>query len=223
VRRRAPGVPLFQVEDPPLVDWRQPPAPDVVERLRRELGLGARPVVLYSGNFEPYQGVELLLEATPHVPGAQFLFMGGRSPEIERLRARAGDLGTSTRVVFAGTRPPAELPAFLALADVLCSPRVKGENTPFKIYTYLASGKPIVATRIATHTQLLDDSLAFLVEPSAEGIAAGLRQSLGQKDAARQRAERGLALVDREYSVERYREKIARAYAEVERAVGARG
>ncbi len=46
-------------------------------------------------------------------------------------------------------RPPSS-PAFLALADVLCSPRVKGENTPFKIYSYLASGKPIVATRIAT-------------------------------------------------------------------------
>jgi glycosyltransferase involved in cell wall biosynthesis len=223
VRRRAPDVPLFQVEDPPLVDRRHPPAPDRVESLRRELGLGALPVVLYSGNFEPYQGVELLLEATPLVPGAQFLFMGGRSPEIERLLARAGDLGTSARVVFAGTRPPAELPAFLALADVLCSPRVRGENTPFKIYTYLASGKPIVATRIATHTQLLDDSLAFLVEPSAEGIASGLRQSLGQKDAALQRAERGLALVDREYSLERYREKVARAYAEVERVVGARG
>jgi glycosyltransferase involved in cell wall biosynthesis len=223
VRRRAPDVPLFQVEDPPLVERRHPPAPDRVESLRRELGLGALPVVLYSGNFEPYQGVELLLEATPLVPGAQFLFMGGRSPEIERLLARAGDLGTSARVVFAGTRPPAELPAFLALADVLCSPRVRGENTPFKIYTYLASGKPIVATRIATHTQLLDDSLAFLVEPSAEGIASGLRQSLGQKDAALQRAERGLALVDREYSLERYREKVARAYAEVERVVGARG
>jgi glycosyltransferase involved in cell wall biosynthesis len=99
---------------------------------------------------------------------------------------------------------------------------VKGENTPFKIYTYLASGKPIVATRIPTHTQLLDDSLAFLVEPSAEGVASGLRQALEQKGEARARAERGLALVDREYSVERYREKVARAYAAIERAVAAR-
>ena len=44
--------------------------------------------------------------------------------------------------------------------DVLASPRRHGQNTPFKVFTYLASGKPLVATRIPTHTQLLDDSLA---------------------------------------------------------------
>ena len=222
VKRRAPGVAVFQVEDPPLVDRRQPPAPDEVESLRRGLSLGNGPVILYSGNFEPYQGVELMLEATPQVPGAQFLFMGGRALEIERLRQRAHDLGTGSRVFFSGTRPPSELPVFLTLADVLCSPRIKGENTPFKLYTYLASGKPIVATRIATHTQLLDDSLAFLVEPSAESVASGLRQALEQKAEARARAERGLALVEREYSAERYRAKVAHAYAEITRALGER-
>jgi len=223
VRRRAPGIAVFQVEDPPLVDRRHPPAPERVLALRRELALGSGPVVLYSGNFEPYQGVELLLEATPQVPGAQFLFMGGRLPEIERLRGLASEIGTGSRVFFSGTRPPAELPEFLGLADVLCSPRVKGENTPFKIYSYLASGKPIVATRIPTHTQLLDDSLAFLVEPSAEGVASGLRRALAESDEARARAESGLALVDREYSAERYREKLARAYSEIQRAVLDRG
>ena len=219
VKRRAPGVAVFQVEDPPLVDRRTPPAAEAVAALRRELGLGDGPVIVYSGNFEPYQGVELLLEAMQQVPGAQFLFMGGRPPEVERLKARAGAIGTGSRVFFSGTRPPSELPVFLALADVLCSPRVKGENTPFKIYSYLASGKPIVATRIPTHTQLLDDSLAFLVEPSAEAIASGLRQALEQKRDALARAERGLALVDREYSAPRYREKVARAYSQIERVV----
>ena len=219
VKKRAPGVAVFQVEDPPLVDRRNPPAREAVAKLRRELGLAQGPVILYSGNFEPYQGVELLLEATPRVPEAQFLLMGGRASEIDRFRARAQELGTGARVFFSGPRPPSELPVFLALADALCSPRVQGENTPFKIYTYLASGKPIVATRIATHTQLLDDSLAFLIEPSAEGVATGLRQALEQKEAARARAERGRALVDREYSLERYREKVARAYAGIERAV----
>lgn len=218
VKGRAPGLPVFQVEDPPLVDRRTPPAAAAVAALRRELGMGDEKVVLYSGNFEPYQGVELLLEAAPHVPAAQFLLMGGRPLEIDGLTARARALGAGSRVRFSGTRPPSELPAFLALADVLCSPRVKGENTPFKIYSYLASGKPVVATRIPTHTQLLDDSLAFLVEPSAAGLAAGLRQALEQEDEAAARAGRGLSLVEREYSVERYREKVARAYAEIGRA-----
>jgi len=222
VKRRAPGIAVFQVEDPPLVDRRHPPAAEAVLALRRELGLEAGPVVLYSGNFESYQGVELLLGATPAVPDARFLFMGGRPSEIERLKARARELGTGSRVFFSGTRPPSELPAFLALADVLVSPRVEGENTPFKIYSYLAAGRPIVATRIPTHTQLLDDSLAFLVEPTTEGLASGLRQALDNHDDARARADRGVALVDREYSVERYREKIARAYTEVASVIEAR-
>jgi glycosyltransferase involved in cell wall biosynthesis len=222
VKRRAPGLAVFQVEDPPLVDRRAPPAADAVASLRRELGLGDGPVVLYSGNFEPYQGVELLLDSAPLVPGARFLFMGGRPQEIEALRARAAAIGASARVFFSGTRPPSELAVFLSLADVLCSPRVKGENTPFKLYSYLASGKPIVATRIPTHTQLLDDSLAFLVEPSAQGVASGLRQALEQEGEARARAERGLGLVDREYSAERYREKVAHAYAEIARSLGDR-
>jgi glycosyltransferase involved in cell wall biosynthesis len=217
VRRRAPGVPVFQVEDPPLADRDQPPAAEAVAALRRDLGLSTLPVVLYSGNFEPYQGVPLLLEAMAGAPGAQLLLMGGEPHDLDAARGRASALGVGGRCVFAGKRPPSDLPLFLTLADVLASPRVKGENTPFKVYTYLASGRPIVATRIATHTQVLDDTNAFLVEPTAEAMAAGLRQALGSPEEARARAEAGHALVAREYSVARYREKIAAAYAAVER------
>ncbi|MFN8094715.1 MAG: glycosyltransferase family 4 protein [Vicinamibacteria bacterium] len=222
VRRRAPGVPVFQVEDPPLADRDHPPPTADVEALRRELGLSALPVVLYSGNFEPYQGVPLLLEAMAAVEGAQLLLMGGDPSDVAAASDRADALGVGERTIFSGKRPPSHLPLFLALADVLASPRVKGENTPFKVYTYLASGRPIVATRIATHTQILDDTNAFLVEPTPAAMAAGLRRALSSPDEARARADAGHALVSREYSVARYREKIAAAYAEVERLAARR-
>jgi glycosyltransferase involved in cell wall biosynthesis len=217
VRARAPGLPVFQVEDPPLVDPNATPAPEAVEALRRELTLGPWPVVLYSGNFEPYQGVELLLEALAHVPQVQLVLMGGGPADVARMKAEARARGIGERTVFSGQRPPAELPAFLALADVLVSPRSKGQNTPFKVFTYIASGKPLVATRIPTHTQLLDDTTAFLVEPTPRALAAGLEAALDDPGAAAARARTARELVEREYSVERYREKIARAYAEVER------
>ncbi len=220
VRARVAAVPVFQIEDPPLADRREPPSTESVAELRRALALADAPVILYSGNFEPYQGVELLIDAAAAVPGAQLLLMGGEPEEIERLRARARRLGSLERCRFAGKRPPAELPVFLALTDVLASPRVKGENTPFKVYTYLASGKPIVATRIATHTQLLDDETAFLVEPTPEAFAGGLRRALERPDEAIVRAERGYALVEREYSTARYREKVAKAYSAVEHLLG---
>jgi glycosyltransferase involved in cell wall biosynthesis len=217
VRARAPRLPVFQVEDPPLADRADPPPQDSVAALRRELTLGPLPVVLYSGNFEPYQGVELLLDAMAVFPKAQLVLMGGEPAEIDRLRKRAAELGSAARCVFAGKRPPSELPQFLALADVLASPRVKGENTPFKVYTYLASGKPLVATRIATHTQLLDDTNAFLVDPTPAAFAEGLQRALSQPTEAAARADRGYELIRREYGTERYRQKIAAAYAEVER------
>ena len=124
-------------------------------------------------------------------------------------------LGLGARCVFAGPRPPHELPLFLALSDVVASPRCRGVNTPFKVYTYLASGRPLVATRIATHTQLLDDTLAFLVEPTAEGLAAGIRAVLADPPEARRRAEKAAALIEREYSAARFREKVGAAYAAV--------
>jgi glycosyltransferase involved in cell wall biosynthesis len=220
VRARAPEVPVFQVEDPPLVDAAEAPPPEAVAALRRELGLGSGPVVLYSGNFEPYQGVGLLVAAAAELPEAQFLFMGGEPAEIEAERARAEALGAGARCLFAGKRPPSELPLFLALTSVLASPRHRGANTPFKIFTYLASGKPLVATRIPTHTQLLDDSLAVLVEPSPRGLAEGIRQALSDPAGAAARANRGRALIEREYSPARFREKVERAYAELARRIG---
>jgi len=212
VRRAAPAARVFQIEDPPLVG--EPLAADAPEvaALRDALGLRGRRVALYSGNFEPYQGVALLVEAAPRVPGASFLFMGGEPHEIEALRARAAALGAAERCVFAGKHPPSDLPAFLALADVLVSPRVKGENTPFKIYSYLASNRPLVATRLPTHTQVLDDSVAFLVEPTAEALAAGVAAVLADPAEADRRATRARDLLQREYSETRYLEKVKAAY-----------
>lgn len=220
VRKSAPSAPVFQIEDPPLADRRDLPGSEAALALRRDLGIGAGPLALYSGNFEPYQGVDLLVEASARVSEAQVLFMGGEPHEIERLRVRAEALGSGRRTFFAGKRPPSELPLFLAAADVVVSPRTRGTNTPFKIFTYLASGRPLVATRIASHTQLLDDRLAFLVEPTPEGLAAGLRAVLGNLEDARARADRGHALIERDYSQRRYREKVARAYARVAEVVG---
>jgi glycosyltransferase involved in cell wall biosynthesis len=218
VRRRVPDARVFQIEDPPLVDGSASSDDAGVARLRAALGLDSSPVVLYSGNFEPYQGVELLVEAAAHAPEAQFLFMGGEPGQIETLRG--GVPSSGARCVFSGKRPPSDLPAFLGLADVLVSPRVKGENTPFKVFTYLASGKPLVATRIPTHTQVLDDTAAFLVEATPGGIAAGIREALTNRPEAARRALRGRQLIDQRYSAARYAEKVRAAYEAVASRIG---
>jgi glycosyltransferase involved in cell wall biosynthesis len=216
VRPRVPHNRVFQIEDPPLVDAAAPA--DRVAALKASLSLDDRPVVLYSGNFERYQGVELLVDAAALVPEAQFVFMGGEPEQVAQMRARAA---RGAACVFAGKRAAAELPAFLGAAAVVVSPRITGANTPFKVYTYLASGRPMVATRILTHTQLLDDTMAWLVEPTPAGLAAGIRSVLADPGEARRRAARGLALIAKEYSEARHAEKVAAAYAEIEARVHA--
>jgi glycosyltransferase involved in cell wall biosynthesis len=218
VRARAPHAAVFQVEDPPLVDATSPPAEEVAA-LRSALALDARPVVLYSGNFEEYQGVDLLVQAASRVPEAQFVFMGGEAGEIEEMRALARSAGADESCVFAGKRAPSELPRFLALADLVASPRRRGVNTPFKVYTYLASGRPLLATRILSHTQVLDDTNAWLVDATPEALAAGIRAALAEPLEAARRAGRGRALVDREYSPARHAEKVRHAYGRVALAV----
>jgi glycosyltransferase involved in cell wall biosynthesis len=219
VKKRAPHARVFQIEDPPLVAAGAPPTAAAALGLRRELSLDARPVVLYTGNFEPYQGVELLVDAAAQVDTAQFLFVGGEPREIEALRARAAAAGSAERCTFAGKRPPTDVPLFLSACDVVVSPRARGSNTPFKLYTYLAAGRPLVATRLPTHTQLLDDSLAFLVEPTPQGLATGVRAVLEQPQEAGARARRGVQLIERDYSATRFREKVEQAYAAVAKAL----
>ena len=87
----------------------------------------------------------------------RFVLAGGRPEQIEAARRDAARAGVDDVVIFAGQRPAEEIPAYLDAADVLVSPRSTGTNTPLKIYQYLRSGRPIVATRLLTHTQVLDD------------------------------------------------------------------
>ena len=69
---------------------------------------------------------------------------------------------------------PAFSPLFVKHSHVLVSPRTEGTNTPLKIYSYLQSGKPIVATNLYTHTQVLNPGVALLVEPDPEAFAQGI-------------------------------------------------
>ncbi len=74
-------------------------------------------------------------------------------------------------MIFTGQQPAKEIPGFVQAADLLVSPRIRGTNTPLKIYSYLRSGKPIVATNLLTHTQVLTPEIARLVDPRPEPFA----------------------------------------------------
>src|SRR5207245_7581799 len=136
------------------------------------------PFVLCTCTFEAYQGLDLLFEAMAIVrrsrPDARLLLAGGKPAQVGRAREQAKGSGIDDVVIFAGEQPAAQIPAYLHAADVLVSPRSRGTNTPLKIYQYLRAGKPIVATRLVTHTQVLSDETAGLTGGSPPEFAAGV-------------------------------------------------
>jgi glycosyltransferase involved in cell wall biosynthesis len=177
--------------------------------IRVELGISddAR-VVLYTGTFEPYQGLELLYEAARHVVArrsdVRFVLAGGRADQIAESRARAEALGIAGNFVWAGQRAAEEIPFFLDAADVLVSPRSTGTNTPLKIYQYLRAGRPIVATRLVTHTQVLGDDVAVLTAATPEAFAEGILRVLADSPLARAIGERAKELAATKYSYDAY-------------------
>ncbi len=174
-----------------------------------------RPVVLYAGTFESYQGIDLLLRAfavaREQQPDAFLLLLGGQQPQIERYKAMAAELGLDESACrFTGQRPRAAAQKATLEATVLTSPRNTGSNTPLKIYEQLASGVPLVATRIPSHTQVLTDAECILVEPEPESMAAGLVEALRGGAAIEERTRNARRLYDEKYSREVYVDKMRR-------------
>ena len=185
--------------------------------LRRSLGLQPEtPMVLYTGTFEAYQGLDLLFDAMAFVgtvrPDATLVLAGGKPDQVAQARVRAERAGITT-AVFLGERPAEEIPGYLRAADVLVSPRSRGTNTPLKIYQYLRSGKPIVATRLLTHTQVLSDDTAVLTGASAREFGEGIVTILSDRSLAAAIGRQAQRLADTKYSYKAYLERTRQACA----------
>ena len=216
VRALAPGVPVFQIEDTATVPIsRDRERASAALRERWELPEG--PLVVYTGNLERYQGVDLLVRAAASVgarrPDAVFLIAGGEDAQVDRLKRLARESAANGRVIFTGSRPESEMGDFLAAADVLVSPRSMGANTPLKLYSYLGSGAPVVVTDRPVHTQVVSAGEAVLAEPSPEGIAAGVLTILENPEHGRRLAAAARRLVESRYGESAFAEK-ARVFTE---------
>ena len=110
-------------------------------------------------------------------------------------------------------------PDLLRQADVLVSPRLKGLNTPMKIYSYLDSGSAVLATRLRTHTQVLDDGMAYLVEPEPRALGHGLAELMADPELRAKLASTAKAYVQREHTPQAARRKLEAFYTTMESRV----
>ncbi len=183
----------------------------VVRSFKERHELDGRAIVLYAGTFEPYQGLDLLIASAQRVVRRRqdvlFVLMGGNHEQVEQYRRKVEAAGLAGYVRFTGARPPEEVPIAIKAADVLVSPRLQGTNTPLKIYAYLKSGKPIVATSLYTHAQVLNDDVAVLVEPDAEAFGEGILSVLGDAHLAEGLGEQARRYFDSCFSMQSYVER----------------
>lgn len=156
-------------------------------------------IVVYTGHLYAHKGGETLVEAAKLLPDAMFVFVGGTAPDRERFARRTN---STQNIRLIGQRPHEEIPLWQAAADVLVLPNSSREDlsarytSPMKLFEYMASGRPIVASRVPAIEELLSEKEAYLVEPdSPDAFAQGIREAFG--GTADERVEQARAAVVR--------------------------
>ena len=187
-----------------------------LNQVKKEIGKGENKIIMYTGTLEKYQGIPLLIESMTHLPGDfRLVLIGGKPKQIEEVKHLVETDQLTGRVLILGQKKPGEIPYYLGAADVLVSPRTLGTNIPLKIYAYLKSGIPVVATNLYTHTQSINQDIAILTDPDPGKFAAGILEAASEK--GKIISKNATAFCRENYSYERYLELINEALKKTQR------
>ena len=162
-------------------------------RKKLDLPLGKK-IVLYTGHLYPWKGAGTLLEAAKlsifnyQFSNTLFIFVGGTDKDVDNFRKAAKGLD-NVRIV--GRRPHKEISYWQRAADVLVLPNPakydisKYWTSPMKLFEYMASGKPVVASDLPSSREILNEKNAVLVEPdNQESLAIGIKTVLQNPELA---------------------------------------
>jgi glycosyltransferase involved in cell wall biosynthesis len=188
--------------------WRFPAhsglvSADDIAALRAQLGIHQdRRILLYAGNLAGYQGVELLISAVTRarltVPGLLLLCVGATAEELAARTVLTGDT-PHEHIRFLPRQARHLILTYTAMADLLMLPRIGPDNIPLKLYDYMASGVPIVATRQNGHDGILSDQRAYLCEPTAQAMADAIVRACTHPDEAALLAGEALSYAQRHF------------------------
>ena len=199
--------------------------PDAVKNglLKKEVG-NNKNIMLYIGNLEPYQGIDLLLEsfqlASKKTNNTDLVIIGGVEEDIKFYKEKSKNLGIENRTHFLGPKPFDKLDQYLAEADILACPRIRGVNTPMKIFPYLHSGKPVLATDLYTHNQLLTKKEAYLASADPEGFSEGMIALSEDENLRQQIGKSGREFVEKNHTYPAHQKRLNGAYDWIEKQIG---
>jgi PEP-CTERM/exosortase A-associated glycosyltransferase len=197
--------PFFLAEQRPL------------RELREHFGWSNAFVVGFIGSFYAYEGLDLLLEAAHSIsaalPTLKILLVGG-GPDEDRLRTIADKLELGKIVHFAGRVPQGQVPDYYAAADLLVYPRRRRRLTelvtPLKPLEAMAQRKPVLASDVGGHRELIVDGQTGFLFPAddIESFVGRLISMGADRSKLEKVADLGRAFVESERNwsavVERY-------------------
>ncbi|MFQ5328467.1 MAG: glycosyltransferase family 4 protein [Thermodesulfobacteriota bacterium] len=181
-----------------------PASPEERKRIKTELGVGAAPLVTFSGRFISRKGINYLLEAwtdvTDECADARLLLLGD-GPLLEEMKRMASSLGIAGSVIFLGHVP--HVTDYLHGTDIFVLPSLQ-EGMPNSLLEAMACGLPIVATRIGGGTDIINDGVnGILVEPGdSKELALGILNLLKDQEKAAALAVRGLQTMRDSYTLD---------------------
>ena len=129
-------------------------------------------ICIYTGTVSKLKGLDYVFDTARTLPEVLFILVGQVSPEFKGI-----DLPLNVRLL--GKKDQKELPLMLQTADILLLPHPKGEysQSPMKLFEYMASQVPIVASRLPSITEVLNDTNSVLVEPEdVQALASGIER-----------------------------------------------
>ncbi len=183
-------------------------------RARLELPLNHR-IVMYMGRLDGWKGVDTLLEASPLLEvGTKLVIIGGEVREVQELSKRY------PHVHFLGNRPYIELKNNQIAADVLILPNTAKHITsarhtsPLKLFSYMVSGVPIVASDLPSLRDIIDESSAEIVTADdVHALAKGIHNTFKHPERGVARARVALERVHA-YTWEKRAKKILQRIVE---------
>lgn len=174
-------------------------------------------IVMYTGHLYDWKGAETLAEAAKTLPEILFVFVGGSKTEVDDFSGRYRQTGN---ILFLGQKPHKDIPLYLWSADVLVLPNsVKSKNprfigysmfdtSPIKMFEYMASGRPIIASDLPAIREVLSEKNAILVASDDPGLLAeAIKSFFSQPEKLDSLAKQGMLDV-KEYTWKKRAEKI---------------
>jgi glycosyltransferase involved in cell wall biosynthesis len=183
------------------------------EECRKKLNLPLdKKIVLYTGHLYKWKGVDILAEASRYLPNnIEIYFVGGTEKDIKNFKFKYSKF---KNIKIIGHRSHSEIPYWLKAADVLVLPNSGEEaisekwTSPIKMFEYMASQKPIIASDLPSIREILNNDNAILVEPDdSKALAKGINEVLQNYEISAKISSRALQDV-RDYSWDKRSENI---------------